>query len=93
MTGSVGKQVGQHLNDASPDRQHEWQVRRQIEMHILASPRAEKNVESIIHHQRHIRLLRMDRQRTRLDVRDVEQVGQQIPHSVRLRIDDPVKLA
>ena len=92
VPGRVGQQVAQDLDDALPVRQHPRQVRWQVDAERIPAPSAQVHVSGLIHDGRKLHGLGCDRQPARLDVRRVQQVADQLPHVIRLLVDDPEEL-
>ncbi len=92
VPGGVREQVAQDLDDALPVREHPRQVRRQVDQHGVPAPAAEVQGPGLLHDGLQTRRLGRDRQPARLDLRRVQQVGDQVAHVVGLLVDDPEEL-
>ena len=93
MPGRVGQQVAQNLHDAPSVRHHQGQVRLDFDDEAVPAPRVGEAVSGPVHERGHLRGFGIDRQRSRLDARHVQQVGDQSVHVVGLVLDDPEELA
>ena len=93
MSRRVGQEVVQHLDDAPPVGHHPGQVRRQVDVDGVPAAAAEERVPRPVHQAGHLRRLRRDRQRARLDTPRIQQVADEVDHVVGLLVDDPEELA
>ena len=92
VLGGVGKQVVQHLHDASPIRHHPGQIRRQFDEHRVPAAAQEERGPRLLDQLAHLRGLGRHRERAAVDPPHVEQVPDQPAHAIGLLVDDSEKL-
>ena len=88
----IRQQVAQNLHDTTSVGHHVRQVRRQLYPDVLPAARAEERVPGVVHQHGQVRRFRLDRERSRLDVRHVQQVVDQIAHAPGLTLYDAHEL-
>ena len=89
----VGEQVVEHLHDAPAIGHHGRQLRREVDEDGVPAAAAEERAARPLDQGGHLRGLRRDRERARVDAPRVEQVADETGHVAGLLGDDAEELA
>ena len=92
VSGRVGQQVVQHLDDAPPVGQDPGQVRRQVDVQVVPAAPALEPAPGLVHQDGRRHGFGGYRQGAGLDAGHVEQVADQVAHVLGLVADDPEEL-